>query len=100
MEMNFRYLPLTGRLPGQSFVDQTERAINELAEHIQEGSVPTEEWQKLINQANNNANQALVNSQQALDIANELNVVWAEVEWARNFTVIDGVLYQKVPTEE
>ena len=58
-DYNFQYTPLTGRLPGKSFVKQTEQAINELAGIVNEGSAQVEVITNLANTANENSEEAL-----------------------------------------
>jgi hypothetical protein len=58
-DYNFQYVPLTGRLPGNSFVKQTEQAINELAGIVNEGSAQVEVITNLANTANANSEEAL-----------------------------------------
>ena len=62
---NFQYLPLTGKLPGKSMVEQTEAAINELAEIVFESvgdSMTISELTETANTALNKATQALETS--------------------------------------
>lgn len=66
-DYQFQYLPLTGKLSGKSMIDQTERAINELAEIVNEGSAQVDVITNLANTANDNAAEALEKAQQALD---------------------------------
>lgn len=61
---NFQYLPLTGKLPGKSMIDQTERAINELGNLVYARTVDPSYIEGLAVQANEN-------SEEAIEIANE-----------------------------
>ena len=73
-QYNFQYTPLTGRLPGNSFVKQTEQAINELAGIVNEGSAQVEVITNLANQANNNAEEALEKANEALSTASRVYI--------------------------
>lgn len=61
---NFQYLPLTGKLPGKSMIEQTERAINELGNLVYARTVDPSYIEGLAVQANEN-------SEEAIEIANE-----------------------------
>ena len=75
---NFKYLPLTGKLPGKSMVEQTETAINELAEVVFEragDSLTITELTEIANTALNKATQALETSGRTyLTITDVVNV--------------------------
>lgn len=66
-DYQFQYLPLTGKLSGKQMIEQTEQAINELAQIVNEGSAQVEVITNLANTANDNAEEALEKAQQALD---------------------------------
>lgn len=71
---NFQYLPVTGKLAGKDMLDQTERAINELAEIVNEGSAQVEVLTKLANDANNNAAEALEKATEALETSSRIYI--------------------------
>ena len=73
-DYNFQYTPLTGRLPGNSFVKQTEQAINELAGIVNEGAAQVEVITNLANQANDNAEEALEKADEALSTASRVYI--------------------------
>ena len=66
---NFQYVPLTGRLPGKSFVRQTEQAINGLAQYVYDNSTNYEAVKVIAQKAEEDSSSALEYSEQALDKA-------------------------------
>ena len=66
---NFQYVPLTGRLPGKSFVSQTEQAINGLAQYVYENSTNYEAVKAIAQKAEEDSSSALSTSEEALDKA-------------------------------
>ena len=66
---NFQYVPLTGRLPGKSFVSQTEQAINGLAQYVYENSTNYEAVKAIAQKAEEDSSSALEYSEEALDKA-------------------------------
>ena len=73
-DYNFQYLPVTGKLAGKDMLDQTERAINELAEIVNEGSAQVEIITTLANDANNNAAEALEKADEALETSSRVYI--------------------------
>ena len=73
-DYNFQYTPLTGRLPGNSFVKQTEQAINELAGIVNEGAAQVEVITNLANQANDNSEVALEKATEALETSGRVYI--------------------------
>lgn len=63
----FQYYPVTGKLTGNQMIEQTEQAINELAQNVYEGSAQVEVINTIVNQAEQNAEQALEKATQALE---------------------------------
>lgn len=59
-----------GTLSGQSFITQTEDAINDLARYASEGNADATEALRLAKIANDNSETALNNSSQAVSTAN------------------------------
>lgn len=90
-DYNFQYTPLTGRLPGKSFVEQTEKAINELAEIVNEGSAQVEVITNLANQANDNADEALEKANKALETAGRVYITLPNLDDADDY--YDSQLY-------
>ena len=90
-DYNFQYTPLTGRLPGESFVKQTEKAINELAEIVNKGSAQVEVITNLANTANNNSEEALEKANKALDTAGRVYITLPDLDDADNY--YDSELY-------
>jgi hypothetical protein len=66
---DFKYLPLTGELPGKEFERQTEQAINEVGEAAHEAKETAQEAAQSSAQAEQVAAQALENAQSALTAA-------------------------------
>lgn len=66
---NFQYVPLTGRLPGKSFVSQTEQAINGLAQYVYDNSTNYEAVKAIAQKAEQDSSSALSTSEEALDKA-------------------------------
>ena len=90
-EYNFQYTPLTGRLPGNSFVKQTEQAINELAGIVNEGSAQVEVITNLANTANDNAEEALEKANEALETAGRVYITLPNLSDADDY--YDSELY-------
>ena len=90
-EYNFQYTPLTGRLPGNSFVKQTEQAINELAGIVNEGSAQVEVITNLANTANENSEEALEKANEALETAGRVYITLPNLDNADNY--FDSELY-------
>ena len=90
-DYNFQYTPLTGRLPGNSFVKQTEQAINELAGIVNEGAAQVEVITNLANQANDNSEVALEKANEALETAGRVYITLPNLDDADNY--FDSELY-------
>ena len=90
-DYNFQYTPLTGRLPGNSFVEQTEQAINELAGIVNEGSAQVEVLTNLANTANDNAEEALEKSTEALETSGRVYITLPNLDDADDY--FDSQLY-------
>lgn len=90
-DYNFQYTPLTGRLPGNSFVKQTEQAINELAGIVNEGAAQVEVITNLANTANDNAEEALEKSNEALSTASRVYITLPNLDDADSY--FDSQLY-------
>ena len=90
-DYNFQYTPLTGRLPGNSFVKQTEQAINELAGIVNEGAAQVEVITNLANQANDNSEVALEKANEALETAGRVYITLPNLDDADDY--YDSQLY-------
>lgn len=90
-DYNFQYTPLTGRLPGNSFVKQTEQAINELAGIVNEGSAQVEVITNLANTANENSEEALEKANEALETAGRVYITLPNLDNADDY--FDSELY-------
>ncbi|MBR2556475.1 MAG: tail fiber protein [Aeriscardovia sp.] len=90
-DYNFQYVPLTGRLPGNSFVKQTEQAINELAGIVNEGSAQVEVITNLANTANANSEEALEKANEALETSGRVYITLPNLSDADDY--YDSQLY-------
>ena len=90
-DYNFQYTPLTGRLPGKSFVKQTEQAINELAGIVNKGAVQVGVITNLANQANDNSEEALEKATEALETAGRVYITLPNLDNADDY--FDSQLY-------
>ena len=90
-DYNFQYTPLTGRLPGNSFVKQTEQAINELAGIVNEGAAQVEVITNLANQANDNSEVALEKATEALETSGRVYITLPNLDDADDY--YDSQLY-------
>ena len=90
-DYNFQYTPLTGRLPGNSFVKQTEQAINELAGIVNEGAAQVEVITNLANQANDNSEVALEKATEALETSGRVYITLPNLDDADDY--FDSQLY-------
>lgn len=84
-EYNFKYIPLTGRLPGNSFVEQTEQAINEIAGIVNEGAAQVEVITNLANQANDNSEVALEKATEALETSSRVYITLPNLDDADDY---------------
>ena len=82
MPTDFRYVPTSGSLSGKSFEEQTERAFNELGEHIDESGEAAGAALETAQNAQNTADQALQTVQTAADAANAAQTAAAAAEAA------------------
>ena len=67
IEYNFKYMPLVGKLSGESMVRQTETAINEIAQIVNENTAQAKIINTLAEQANANSVEALEKANEALE---------------------------------
>ena len=67
VKYEFRYMPLIGKLSGESMLQQTEQAINEIAEIVNENVAQADIINTLAQDANNNSVEALEKANEALE---------------------------------
>ena len=71
---NFKYLPLVGKLPGKSMVEQTETAINELASVVYDNVGHVGNLAEEVQTANANASNALDKATEALETSGRVYI--------------------------
>ena len=71
---NFKYLPLVGKLPGKSMVEQTETAINELASVVYDNVGHVGNLAEEVQTANTNASNALDKATEALETSSRVYI--------------------------
>lgn len=71
---NFKYLPLVGKLPGKSMVEQTEAAINELAGVVYDNVGHVGNLAEEVQTANTNASNALEKATEALETSGRVYI--------------------------
>ena len=71
---NFKYLPLVGKLPGKSMVEQTETAINELASVVYDNVGHVGNLAEEVQTANTNASSALDKATEALETSSRVYI--------------------------
>ena len=71
---NFKYLPLVGKLPGKSMVEQTETAINELASVVYDNVGYIGNLAEEVQTANTNASNALDKATEALETSGRVYI--------------------------
>lgn len=71
---NFKYLPLVGKLPGKSMVEQTETAINELASVVYDNVGYVGNLAEEVQTANTNASNALDKATEALETSSRVYI--------------------------
>ena len=67
VKYEFRYMPLIGKLSGESMLQQTEQAINEIAKIVNENTAQADIINTLAQDANNNSVEALEKANEALE---------------------------------
>ena len=109
-EYDFQYTPLEGRLPGSTFEQQTEDAINDIGNRVasadynsQVAIENSETAMQTAQEAKNTADDAETtaeNAQASADTANDaiavINNTLTKIDWTQSFTDENGVLYQKL----
>ena len=74
IEYNFKYMPLVGKLSGQSMVQQTEMAINEIAKIVNDNTAQAEIINTLAEEANANSVEALEKATEAIETSSRFYV--------------------------
>lgn len=74
IEYNFKYMPLVGKLSGESMVRQTEKAINEIAQIVNDNTAQAEIINTLAETANANSVKALKKANEALDTSSRVYI--------------------------
>lgn len=74
IEYNFKYMPLVGKLSGESMVRQTETAINEIAQIVNENTAQAEIINTLAETANLNSAEALEKANEALNTSSRVYI--------------------------
>lgn len=74
IEYNFKYMPLVGKLSGESMVKQTETAINEIAKIVNDNSAQAEIINTLAETANANSVEALEKAEEALNTSSRVYI--------------------------
>lgn len=74
IEYNFKYMPLVGKLSGESMVQQTETAINEIAQIVNENTAQAEIINTLAETANSNSVEALEKANEALETSGRVYI--------------------------
>ena len=74
IEYNFKYMPLVGKLSGESMVRQTETAINEIAQIVNENTAQAEIINTLAETANSNSVEALEKANEALETSGRVYI--------------------------
>lgn len=109
-EYNFQYTPLEGRLPGSTFEQQTEDAINDIGnrvataeynsetaiENIETAMQTAQEAKNVADDAETTAENAQASADTANDAIAVINNTLTEIDWTQSFTDENGVLYQKL----
>ena len=74
VKYEFRYMPLIGKLSGESMVRQTETAINEIAKIVNENTAQADIINTLAQDANNNSVEALEKANEALETSSRVYI--------------------------
>lgn len=70
--VDFRYMPLEGKITGKQVLKQTEDAINDLGQHVYEIDIDNEKIQEAID----TSNQAIETAEEALAVVTTNRAVW------------------------
>ena len=79
IDYQFKYMPLVGKLPGKSMEEQTETAINEIAQIVNENTAQTEIINTLAEEANSNSAEALEKANEALTTSSRVYITAGQV---------------------
>lgn len=74
VKYEFRYMPLIGKLSGESMLQQTETAINEIAEIVNENTAQADIINTLAQDANDNSVEALEKANEALETSSRVYI--------------------------
>lgn len=74
IDYQFKYMPLVGKLSGESMARQTETAINEIAQIVNENTAQAEIINTLAQQANDNSVEALEKANEALETSGRVYI--------------------------
>ncbi len=74
IEYNFKYMPLVGKLSGESMVQQTETAINEIAKIVNDNTAQADIINTLAETANSNSVEALEKANEALETSGRVYI--------------------------
>lgn len=74
IKYQFKYMPLVGKLSGNSMVEQTETAINEIAEIVNDNTAQAEIINTLAEEANANSAEALEKATEALETSSRVYI--------------------------
>ena len=74
IKYNFKYMPLVGKLSGESMARQTETAINEIAQIVNDNTAQAEVINTLAQQANDNSVEALEKANEALETSGRVYI--------------------------
>ena len=74
VKYEFRYMPLVGKLSGESMLRQTETAINEIAEIVNENTAQADIINTLAQDANDNSVEALEKANEALETSSRVYI--------------------------
>ena len=74
IKYQFKYMPLVGKLPGKAMAEQTEQAINEIAEIVNDNTAQAEIINTLAEEANANSVEALEKATEALETSGRVYI--------------------------
>ena len=79
IDYQFKYMPLVGKLSGKSMAEQTETAINEIAQIVNENTAQAEIINTLAEEANTNSAEALEKADEALTTSSRVYITAGQV---------------------
>ena len=104
IKYQFKYMPLVGKLPGKSMAEQTEQAINEIAEIVNDNTAQAEIINTLAEEANANSVEALEKATEALETSGrvyikETGAVDLDSYCESQLIYINNIFSQNLPVE-